>query len=399
MCCLYVMKHTLFFFFLLKSLDTLRVPTDACCVSLATEKKKKKGKPERRKNEWKFEAQINTNLLSPWMTLSACSMWHSTRSSTCNAYQCINHRTQAYFSRRLHSQFRSDLKTFISHWRETQVFMSVRYKMRIRGKEKYFTASVHVQWWPICWEESWILYTEYIRHTMYNWEKPNQAQSSTKVSIKVNQSKTSRHWSDQWFFVVFIILAWYCQTLLLFLIFLPSVYLQCTKRVNCASVSFLVFDCVTSFTQTEERHTHPLWVVCLKGLILYVSSAWFTGEGLVGLASYFQQDVEQTPQLSLVREWCWSSFVILLKSLLLTEGVWKKCANQVDTPMLECAHSRPEIAWDKMNRVTALCACRIFLSFHFCPSLKLIFTPVISQHPCPQWRVHLLPFAHPSTGL
>lgn len=44
-CCLYVMKDALFsFFFLLKSLDTLRVPTDACCVSLATEKK---GKPER----------------------------------------------------------------------------------------------------------------------------------------------------------------------------------------------------------------------------------------------------------------------------------------------------------------------------------------------------------------
>lgn len=126
-------------------------------------------RPRRKENqkevvEWKFEAQINTNLLSPCMTLSACSMWHSTCSSTCSAYlsaSITEHRLICHVGF-IHSS--DQIWRHLSAIGRKQVFMSVRYKIRVRGKEKYFTSSGNVQWWPICWEESCILYTEYTRH-------------------------------------------------------------------------------------------------------------------------------------------------------------------------------------------------------------------------------------------
>lgn len=143
-----------------------------------------------------------------------------------------------------------------------QIFMSVRYKIRVQGEEKYFTASVHVQWWRICWEESWILHTEYIRHTMYNWEKPNQAQSSTKVWIQVNQSKTSQHWSDQWFFCSFL-LFWpdivrLCYSFLFFAISLSTMY-QKSELCMC------FFPCVwlCDILHSDRRETHTSIVSCV----------------------------------------------------------------------------------------------------------------------------------------
>lgn len=161
--------------------------------------------------------------------------------------------------------------------RETQVFMSVRYKIRVRGEEKYFTASAIVQWWPICWEESWILYTEYIRHTMYNWGKPNQAQSSTKVWIKVNQSKTDLISDFQY---SGLILSDFATLSYFFAISLSTMY-QKSELCICFFPCFWLCDILHS----DGRETHTYIVSCVFERAYTVCKFWLVHWGRFGWIS------------------------------------------------------------------------------------------------------------------
>lgn len=126
--------------------------------------------------------------------------------------------------------------------------------------------------------------------------------SSTKVWIKAGQSKTSLHCSDQWFIVFWPYIVRFCDSFILFF-GISVVYPQCTKSVSIVHLFLSLCLIVWHPSFRQKRGTHIHCVLCVwKGF--YVSSAWITGECLVGLASYFQQKVGQTPQFSVAREWC-----------------------------------------------------------------------------------------------